>query len=427
MVNDVDSKNDPRYLPETQAFSTCTICDIEYPAGTENCPKCQSPLSSVRRCPSCQRIVSSRHETCIYCACSLLAIHAQPRPAEPLVAIPRGERKLSKPDQMKAIGVALAVFLIIVLVGVTRLFHSNSSSTASSVKATSFAIRNSTLHIEPSESSGTARTVPNGTILRLSRLVRDNTGRPWFLVLDDGKETAISLNDVAPPKVSDQEEGAKMLHAYLIAFDHPDLAQDAAQAVNYYCSEFPSSSHCEELRWVAAEKLRSMAQHSSKRTELLSQTRELYKTLIDQNGPHASEAKKSLGTLAEPAPARGERSNSPAPKAAKGSKSNFRQYALVDAAEVQLRIPDLSKLSPGEEIRTPIAREIRVNGQMVVPANAICILQIVSGSTEQSKIARLSAIEFGGRRYAVSTEPKLLERPGSIVKFPLDSSLLIGH
>jgi hypothetical protein len=426
MVNDVESKNDPRYLPEAQAFSACTICDVEYAAGLESCPKCHSPLSSVRRCPACHRIVSSRHETCIYCACSLLAIHAQPKPVEPLIAIPR-EQKLSKPDQMKAIGVALAVFLIIVLIGVTRLFHSTGSGTASAVKATSFAIRNSILHVQPAESSGTARTVPNGTILHLSKLVRDNTGRPWFMVLENGQETAISLNDVAPPKVSDQEEGAKMLHAYLIAFDRADLAPDAAQAVNYYCSEFQSSPHCEELRWVAAEKLRSMAQRSSKSSELLSQTREMYKALADQNGPHASEAKRTLENLAEPNPARGEKTSSPAPKTAKSSKSDFRQYALVDAAEVQLRIPDLGKLTPGEEIRTPIAREIRVNGQLVVPANAVCVLQIVSGSEGDAKIARLSAIEFGGRRYEVTTEPKRLERAGTIVKFPLDSSLLIGH
>lgn len=327
---------------------------------------------------------------------------------------------------MKAIGVALAVFLIIVLIGVARLFHATSSS-AVSVKATSFAIKNAILHVEPTLSSGTARTVANGTVLNLSRLVRDNTGRPWFLVLDNGTETAISLDDVAPPKVSDQEEGAKMLHAYLLAFDHVDLAPDAAQAVNYYCSQFPNSPHCDELRWVAAEKLHSMAQHSSKRSELLAQTRDLYKSVAEKNGAHAEEAKKSLESLSEPPPSRPERSGASAPKPVKTAKSDFRQYALVDAAEVRLRIPDLSKLTPGQEIRTPIASEIRVNGNLVVPANAVCVLEIVSGSTADSKIARLAAIEFGGKKYDVSTEPKKLDKPGSIVKFPLDSSLLIGH
>src|SRR6266567_5139112 len=274
MADETESTNDPRYLPAAQAFSACTVCDAEYPAGTETCPKCQSPLSSVRRCPDCQRIVSSRHETCIYCAFSLLAIHAQPRAPEVLVAIPRDRRK--QPDQSKAIAVALSVFLVIVLFGVTRLFRST-SPTVSNIRATSFAIHNTELHLEPSDNAGVARAVANGSILRLSSVVRDNTGKAWFLVPEGSKEFAIGANDIAPPKVSEPEEGSKMLQAWLLSFDHPDLAADAVQAVNYYCVQYSTSPHCEELRWTAAERLRTIAQRSPKRTELLAQTRELYK------------------------------------------------------------------------------------------------------------------------------------------------------
>src|SRR4029079_6332510 len=121
----------------------------------------------------------------------------------------------------------------------------------------------------------------------------------WYMVSDDGKELAVRVDDVAPPKVSEPEEGAKMLQAWLLQFDHPELAHDAVQAVNYYCSSFPTSGHCEELRWTTAQRLRYLAQRSPKRSELLAQTRELYKTLATQNGPNAEEARKSLDSLAE--------------------------------------------------------------------------------------------------------------------------------
>ena len=134
MVNETESSNDPRYLPEAQAFSACTICDAEYPLDTDTCPKCHSIVSKVRRCPDCKRIVSSRHETCIYCAYSLLAIHAQPKAPEEIVAIPR-DRRRQQPDQMKAVVLAFSVFLVIVLFGVSRMMRSN-APTVSPVKAT---------------------------------------------------------------------------------------------------------------------------------------------------------------------------------------------------------------------------------------------------------------------------------------------------
>jgi hypothetical protein len=427
MVNETESPNDPRYLPEAQAFSACTICDEEFPAGIDECPKCHSILSKVRRCPDCHRIVSSRHETCIYCAFSLLAIHAQPRLPEEIVAIPR-ERNRQQPGQMKAVIVAFSVFLVIVLFGVSRMMRSN-SATLSPVKATSFAVHNAALHLEASDQSGVGRAITNGTIVRLTRIVRDNTGRPWYMVTEDGKEMAIKVDDVAPPKVSEPEEGSKMLQAWLLQFDHPELAQDAVQAVNYFCSEFPTSGHCDELRWVAAQRLRYLAQHSAKSRELISQTRELFKTLATQNGPHSEEARKSLDSLAESSTSRNTERDSPVPvKTAKSSKAEFRQYALVDAAEVQLRIPDLGTLKSGSNIRTPIAKEIRVNGQLVVPSNATCVLEILSPNSQGGPaVARLTAIEFNNRSYPVTTEPKRLEKAGSIVVFKLDSSLLIGH
>jgi len=343
-----------------------------------------------------------------------------------LVAIPREPRK--RPDQTKAIAFALAVFLVIVLFGVSRLFRTT-SPTVSNIRATSFAIHNTELHLEPTENAGVARAVANGSILRLSSVVRDNTGKAWFLVPEDGKEFAIGAADIAPPKVSEPEEGSKMLQAWLLSFDRPDLAADAVQAVNYYCVEFSASPHCEELRWTAAERLRTVAQRSSKRSELLAQTRELYKAVASQNGRHADEAKKQLETISDANPSHSsERPVTNSASTPKNAKPEFRQYALVDAAEVQLRIPDVSKLTPGASIQTPIAKEIRVNGQLVVPANAICNLEILSGSASgQGALARLTAIEFANRRYAVTTEPKRLDKPGAIVVFRLDSSLLIGH
>jgi hypothetical protein len=75
-----------------------------------------------------------------------------------------------------------------------------------------------------------------------------------------------------------------------------------------------------------------------------------------------------------------------------------------------------------------VAREIKVNDQVAVPADAICVLQVIDSDPAHSTVTlQLTGIEFGGKRYSVSTTPQRVSAPGAVIIFPLNSSLLIKH
>src|ERR1051325_9113940 len=110
------SNTDAGFLSNAPAFAICGVCDKSYPVETPECPKCKSPLSTVRRCPVCSKVVSAKHQRCIYCSTSYLQDEpdfSAPRPA-PIAVAPAGP---SPDERRKAILVSVAVFLVVMFFG----------------------------------------------------------------------------------------------------------------------------------------------------------------------------------------------------------------------------------------------------------------------------------------------------------------------
>lgn len=427
MIGDTSS-DEIKFIPNAPAYALCMICDTKHPSDTDTCPKCHSPLSVVRKCPDCGKVVSSKHQGCIYCGASFLLVNHPEMKDLPVAAPPKRSGDDAE-QRRRAILVSVGVFLIVVLAGLATIMM-RSRSSVPEFAASTYVTHPSPLRLQANETAGTASTVPTGTVLRLTRMAVDPEGHRWFAVQKDGSEEFVAVGDVAPPKAHQSEAGAQMLRAWLVSFNNPDMASEAVNAVAYFCAQFPNSPRCEELRWVLAERLRHLAQRTDD-PELLSRSRELYQAVANKKGPMADQAGKALESLAqEEAPRRssGSVKHGRDPAGRPLGSGTAGQYALVDRAEVHVRVPNLKSVSKGSTLWAPVAREIRLNGHVAVPGNATCLLLVTDTDSNGSHVAlQLTGIEFDGKHYDVSTAPQRITVPGAVVVFQLDSSLLIGH
>jgi hypothetical protein len=221
-----------------------------------------------------------------------------------------------------------------------------------------------------------------------------------------------------------------MLRSWLLSFKDPGMVVEADNAVSYFCSQFPKSPHCDELRWVAAERFRYIAQREGSQ-DALARSRRMYAAVRDNKGPSSAEAAKALDGLSDQGEGRFRSSRSSgtkSPSAKSATLSSGREYALVDRAEVHVRVPNLKSFTNGSIVRTPIAREIKINGKVAIPANATCIMKIAELDPANSQLTvQLTGIEFGSKHYDVSTTPQKISSNGAVVVFPLESSLLVGR
>ena len=421
------SNPDAGFKAEAQSFAICGVCDTNYPSGTLECPKCKSPLSLVRKCPECSRIVSAKHQKCIYCSLSFLQDESEEpikRPAHVSV-VPQG---LDPAKRRRAILVSVAVFLVVMFVGLYGTLEKASKS-GPEVAATTYVVRNTALRLQPNVNSGSSTTLQPSTVLSLMNVALDSEGTRWFEARNGDASGFISISDIAPPKVRLPEIGSQMLRAWLLAFKDPGMVTEAESAVAYFCAQFPKSPHCDELRWVAAERFRSLAQREGNQ-EILNRSRKLYASVRDNKGPSASEAARALDGLPEPGTERGRGTRSGNQRGEPGRPASYnsgREFALVDKAEVHVRVPNLKAFANGSVVKAPIAREIRINGKVAIPSNATCIMKIAELDPANSQLTvQLTAIEFGSKHYAVSTVPQRISSSGAVVVFPLESSLLIG-
>lgn len=418
---DTQQKSEDQYT--SPAFAICGVCDAEYPIGTAECTKCKSPLSAVRKCFECGRILSAKHERCLYCKASFIQ-----EPGATATVVTRPTAAASTRDAVhrrKAILVSVAVFLLVMFLGLYGTI-SKLGKTGPDVAATSYILSGASLKLQPSSTAGSSKHLPPSTVVSLTGMAVDPEGHRWYVLREDNTDAFLAVTDVAPPKARLPELGSQMLRAWLLVFRDPTLIPDADSAVHYFCANFAASPHCDELRWLAAERFRSMAERGDA-PDAESRARDLYQAIVNGKGPKASDALKALeqlgNTRSERAASSSKRRRSSTEKDSTFGSSH--EYALIDRAEVHVRIPELTTLKSGAQVRTPIAKEIRVNGKIAVPSNATCVLNILKSGNKEVEV-QLTAIEFGSRRYQVVTEPKSIPIGGTTVVFPLESSLLIG-
>ncbi|MDT8069175.1 MAG: hypothetical protein ROO76_13500 [Terriglobia bacterium] len=180
---------------------------------------------------------------------------------------------------------------------------------------------------------------------------------------------------------------------------------------------------------LAAAQFRSIAQRTNS-LDTLNRARHMYQEVIDAKVDNSAEAAKELRELGTPESREGSaRSTQRAKSHSSSGRNGFesgREYALVDRAEVRVKVPDLRTVAKSEQIKVPIAREIRINGKVAVPSTATCTLKILSGTSTDRLKVQLVAIAFDNKMYPVSTIPQAIPTSGALVVFPLESSLLIG-
>lgn len=414
-----------QFIAAAPSFAICGVCDKHYPLGTQECPKCKSPLSVVRKCPKCERIVSAKHARCVYCSTSFVQEQTGPVSAPtPVPAVP-AEDPIKK---RRAMVVSIMVFLTVMVLGLYLTAKKAGKRFGTEIAASSYTLRETPLKLQPSSSAGISETLNAGAIVSLTGVAVDPEGRRWYVLRKGNEDGFLKVTDVAPPKVRLPDLGAQMLRAWLIVQRDPELIPDADAAVTYYCSQFPTSSHCDELRLVAAEQFQSLGKRSGS-SDALVRSRRLYQAVVDGKGPGAAEASGKIEELdgkEERTPSRHSKGHTD------GSSKNAtlgsgREYALIDQAEVHVKVPDLNAWKGSEQLRTPIAREIRINGKVAVPSNATCILKVSGTNSARGVKVQLVAIEFGNKRYEVATNPQSVPVNGAMVTFPLESSLLVGR
>jgi hypothetical protein len=417
-----------QFIPTAPSFAICTVCDTQHPIGTQQCAKCSSPLSIVRKCPTCERIVSAKHQRCVYCSTSLVQEGGGTPLAIPQPVVAGLSSRHDTVQKRRAILVSVSVFLIVMFLGLyatTKRVKKNGGT--SEVAATSYMLHSAPLKLQPNDNAGTSTTLDRGLTISLTNTSVDPEGHRWYVLRTSRGDEFLKTTDVAPPKIRLPELGSQMLRAWLLTFRDPDLVPEADSAVTYFCAKFPESAHCNELRLLAAEQFRSMAQRTGSE-DTLERVRHLYQQVIDSHGPEAAGASSALQTIGEttarPSSRRSRTSSRSTSQDA--SYESMSEYALVDHAEVHVRVPDLNAVGASGSVRTPIAREIRVHGKVAVPSSATCILKVSNLSTTNQATVELTAIEFNNRHYNVSTAPQKVPSAGATVVFPLESSLLIG-
>jgi hypothetical protein len=352
----------------------------------------------------------------------------QPTSFAPRPIASTGTRK----DELKrrrALFVSVAVFLTVMFLGMLITMRKMGRG-GSEVAASSYVLRAAPLRLQPNPSAGTSTTLNSGTVVLLTGMAVDSEGNRWYVLRrDDGRDSFLKVMDVAPPKVRLPDSGAQLLRAWLLVFRDPELIPDADSAVDYFCARFPSSSHCNELRMLAAAQFRSIAPRSDS-SDTLDRARRMYQAVVDAKVATSAEAAEELKKLDRSGGTReGSGRATSRPKLQSSSANpgfgSASEYALVDRAEVHVRLPDLRALGKPQQIRVPIAREIRINGKVAVPSTATCTLKIAQSSPDKLE-AQLTAIEFGNKNYPVRTRPQPISINGALVVFPLESPLLVG-
>jgi len=427
----------------TEAIGLCMICGGEYESTQRECPDCHVSLSVVRRCPACHRIVSAQHTKCVYCRVPFT--HKLPENPFAAETQPAQKSRLSKEAQrFRAAAVSLVTFLMVFVLGLVFQHQVNRQKFPIHIIAKSYLLRTAELRHAPSLGSSSVDTVAAGTNVNLTGYQSGDEGQRWMAVDWHNQVAYAPADDLAPPKALDTNEGANVLKFYLSGMETAEDIDEAVKAVNYYAKAFPGDIHGDELRWILAERIRYLSQHGgSAEAVLRQQARQQYEQIEESKGSFAA---KAHDLLAKNLPATGSgvhaSSHLSSPKVdglkvvgssdAQSStvKSTAHEVLVLNQAQVVVRAETLSQLSVGTVVSGRVARPVKANGIVAIPAGATCQLRVVSaGSSEAAVSLGLTSIEIDHRAYAVkssavetSSGKGAVDRP---LVFRLDAPLVI--
>ncbi len=406
----------------TDALAMCMICGGEYAAECEICPDCNVSLSKVRRCPGCSRIVSFQHSKCVYCHTPFT--REPPKTiftADVVPETPRGGPGVGQ-RRLRAAAVSVVTFVVVFGLGLLFVQRMNRTEFPVHIVARSTALRLIALRHSPSLSSSTVDNVAPGTSLDVTGFPNGDRGQYWItLQWKNGVAYAPAI-DLAPPKPLDVD-GANVLKYYILGVESADVIDETVKAVDYYSRAFPGDVRGDELRWVLAERLRSLSQHGGAReaASLRQRANQQYEQLVSSNGRYAEKAREvlkkspSISTAEAPTRSHGRKADGLEVVGGSGTqtsteKSGAHEVLVLNQAEVIVRAGKLSQLKAGTVMIGHVARSVKTNGIVAIPAGASCQLTVMAADPSGANVQLgLTSMEIEHRSYTVKS--RLIEIP----------------
>jgi len=322
---DVDTTARLKFKKSVEPFSMCMICLARVRSEVADCPRCEVPVAHVRKCPSCSRIMSSRHPKCVYCGQSFLQPEMMPD-SPPILSLPVLPSR-TRIKARRALVVSIAVFTLVfamVLTFTRQLEKRKSQPTSTRPIATSYAMRR-TLVFETPRLTGSAGQLPAGTQIEII----EYEVPIWWQVKTSTLAGYAKPRDFAPPKVLDSDRGYLLLREYIVGITDSRTMATGIDAVQDYGSRFPASEHSDELLFWTAEQARLVAEQR-KDEELLGRARKLFTqlTMSARFGEGARAELESLPSPPIPHSSRDRQGSNPTP-----SRSVTQKSLTVDASQ----------------------------------------------------------------------------------------------
>lgn len=435
---------------DAKLLTLCMLCNTDVPATESRCPRCQSAVSVVHRCPGCARLVAAKHLRCPYCSESFLKgdepVSRKAITADALLDAQNQLREEHLRQRRKAMRFSAVVFLTVFALAAAFLYYRPGAGGDAVVLADSFVLHDVVLRQSGSPQSPALGRLAPPTVVEITGL-QQNQGLDWFQI-KWGKATAyVPVTDLAPPKGRNAEDGYTLLRISLLRLAHPSELENARQAVQLYRNRYPAGEHGGELSWLLAEKTRELGLRT-RDARALADARKAYQTIAQENGKHSAEAAEALAHLSEAPAGRSLEAAGPVGSASgvPGSDSapawsvyndqaGARKVMLLDQAEISVVFSAMQPLTEGEVLTGRVARAVVSNRDTVVAAGTLCRVKVVSvqGSGESASV-ELSLVEMqiGNTGYPVDAAPvrvRLKRTPGrnAHVLFRLRRTLVLAQ
>ena len=430
----------------TPTLAYCMICGSEYPEGTKVCLDCDVSLSVVRRCPKCKRIVSAQHTKCVHCRHPFIGdqpqelVQAEAQTTE--FRQPLNERM----KQFRAIAVTAVAALFVLCVVLFILRPADDPSRLIRVVARSSVLHATGLRRSPSGGSAVIDKVSPGIALEVTGSQHGEQGL-WLGVKWNNAIAYAPAHDLTPPQAIDADSGASVLKVYLTELEASDPIDLAVKSVDYFAQVFPSNPQRDELRWILAERLRSLSASSgSKGPALRRQADEQYEQLTATNGSYAQKSRDALARIS-PHQDGGSGGAAQTRKTAHkenglqivdsggvhgftSDSSNFREVMVLTRTEVMVHAGKLSQSNEGAVVSGRVAYDVKANGIVAIPAGSLCQLRVLRSDSTGILSLGLTSIEINHKVYAVKSSSTEMatgnrQKVKGALTFHLDAPLVL--
>lgn len=413
-------------------------CNATYAAEATLCPNCQVGLSLVRKCPSCERVQSAQHLTCIYCANSFMHEDGLSVLAAGPLLLHQQRAKL----QLRILSAIVGV-LIVAAAALTFYVYVIRGRIPTGPIARTFVASPNEVAIRkaPSSDAAPVKSLQPSQKVDVIECVYDSAGNRWFRVMSDDISGFVRTEDVAPPAAvsGDPEGGFVALRHSLLHLGDPAMLDYAREAVDYYHGIFPGNPHADELTWLLAEQTRELAERSDRPRNLLATAREQYQKLADSRGEYAARAREALeqlptavGTQAAPRSSTprplqfsvmGGSTSSSQPTAGMAPGTPVRKVTVLSRTPLVVSLTAPLELVPGAQGEGEIAEDIHVKSDLAVPRGSRARLSVGSirpttgtSSRATSLTLQLTSLVIGDRTYGVSAQAARDHTAGSLAR-----------